>query len=561
MKLIRLLLRDAPAATITAILAGVVSGAANAALLAIVNERLTGQVQVNSALLITFGVLILAAPLSRVLSSWLMVRLSQRAVHQLRMDLSHRILSAPLRDLERVGHHRLQAAIHEDIGSLAVALAGVPLLCIHSAIVLGLLVYLGWISLFALGLLVGFAVLGIAVYYLSAVAAIRHQRHAREHSDALHDGYLGVIRGTKELKLHGPRRVAFLEHLEGLGRKLQHYNVAAATTYSIGGSWTQMLAFVALGVVVLGGGLLPVELGPETLTTYTVVILYLLTPLQVLVNAVPDLAAAEVAHEKTRELGLSLLEGRPDPERTTPQPVGFQRIDLVGVSHRYRAPTGKDTFTLGPVNLSLEPGQLVFVIGGNGSGKTTLAKLLVGLYKPESGEVRLNGEPVEEGQWERFRQHFSAIFSDFYLFDTFLGLENQDLDARAQDHLRRLQLEEKVGVSEGGLTTLDLSQGQRKRLALLTVSLEDRPVLVFDEWAADQDPLFRDFFYRRLLPDLRDQGKTAVVITHDDRYFDIADRVVKLEYGSVVLDQEGDFEASPEALGGAPSLAGTKGVG
>ncbi|HEY9737473.1 MAG TPA: ATP-binding cassette domain-containing protein, partial [Trichocoleus sp.] len=171
-----------------------------------------------------------------------------------------------------------------------------------------------------------------------------------------------------------------------------------------------------------------------------------------------------------------------------------------------------------------------------GSGKSTLAKLLVGLYSPEAGKVCLNGSPITDQTREAYRQLFSAVFADFFLFEKLLGIDLADLDGEAQTYLERLQLAHKVRVSQGTLSTLNLSQGQRKRLALLTAYLEDRPIYLFDEWASDQDPYFREIFYHQLLPELKQRGKTVLVISHDDRYFMVADRILKLEYGQVVSD-------------------------
>jgi putative pyoverdin transport system ATP-binding/permease protein len=206
---------------------------------------------------------------------------------------------------------------------------------------------------------------------------------------------------------------------------------------------------------------------------------------------------------------------------------------LEGVTHRYFREKENEVFTLGPVNLSFTPGELVFLIGGNGSGKTTLAKTIVGLYAPESGRILLDGQAVTDTTRPGYRQLFSAVFSDFYLFDKLLGVTVGDLDDAARAVLEDLQLAHKVKIENGVFSTLDLSQGQRKRLALLVSYLEDRPFYLFDEWAADQDPLFKDVFYRRLLPQLKAKGKTVLVITHDDRYFHLADRYIKLDFGQV----------------------------
>ncbi|MBD0347011.1 MAG: ATP-binding cassette domain-containing protein, partial [Coleofasciculus sp. Co-bin14] len=176
--------------------------------------------------------------------------------------------------------------------------------------------------------------------------------------------------------------------------------------------------------------------------------------------------------------------------------------------------------------------------GGNGSGKSTLAKLITGLYIPETGEIQLDKQPINQQNREWYRQHFSVVFSDFYLFDRLLGLDKTDLDTQAQDYLKQLQLERKVTVENGKLSTTALSQGQRKRLALLTAYLEDRPIYLFDEWAADQDPVFKEIFYTQFLPELRDKGKTLLVISHDDRYFYLADRIIKLDYGKVAYNKQ-----------------------
>ncbi|MET7772927.1 ATP-binding cassette domain-containing protein [Nocardia sp. NPDC005366] len=191
-------------------------------------------------------------------------------------------------------------------------------------------------------------------------------------------------------------------------------------------------------------------------------------------------------------------------------------------------------FRLGPIDLVFEPGQITFIVGGNGSGKSTLAKLITGLYVPRSGSVALNGEKIDHENIEWFRQNCSAIFSDFHLFEDYLGFDRPGIDDEVHRYLEELQIAHKVTVQNGRLSTIALSQGQRKRLALLTALLEDRQIYLFDEWAADQEPRFREVFYDEILTDLKRRGKTVIVITHDDRYFDRADQLVKLDFGRVV---------------------------
>jgi putative ATP-binding cassette transporter len=194
------------------------------------------------------------------------------------------------------------------------------------------------------------------------------------------------------------------------------------------------------------------------------------------------------------------------------------------------------SFTLGPLDLTFYPGEITFIVGGNGSGKTTLAKLIAGLYIPQTGEIRVDGKPVTDKNRDDYRQYFSVVFTDFFLFESLLGLRTPELDEQARQYLVDLQLNHKVQVSDGVLSTIELSQGQRKRLALLTAFLEDRPIYVFDEWAADQDPYFREIFYFNILPVLKARGKTVLVISHDDRYYHVGDRIIKIDYGQFVYD-------------------------
>ncbi|MGE0969412.1 cyclic peptide export ABC transporter [Klebsiella sp. WOUb02] len=200
--------------------------------------------------------------------------------------------------------------------------------------------------------------------------------------------------------------------------------------------------------------------------------------------------------------------------------------------YRYQGEDG-ERFTLGPLDMRFSPGELVFIVGGNGSGKTTLANLLVGLYPPDSGAIVLNGRAVADDQQEGYRQLFSAVFNDFFLFDDVAFVHERTAE-QVNHLLQLLKLQHKVRFAEGRFSTTALSQGQRKRLALLQAWLEERPLYLFDEWAADQDPEFKAVFYLELLPMLKAEGKTIIAITHDDRYFHLADRIIKLESGRIV---------------------------
>jgi len=360
----------------------------------------------------------------------------------------------------------------------------------------------------------------------------------RESRAALFGHFRALTEGIKELMLNRFRREEFLSsELECTAHRLRDHNFAATKQYLSAEAWTQGLFYGLIGVTLLVfPGLF--TLSGESLRGYVFAMLYMVAPMWGVIGMIPTLSRGHVALAKLDELGLE-LDGVQEKESTASTSLmvggGQQRIDIRGVIFQYGSGNGSDRhFVLGPIEATFETGEIVFVIGGNGSGKSTFVKMLAGLYPPQTGVIRLNGEPVSAGNQEWFRQHFSVIFSDFFLFKKLLGIAPSVAQGSAHECLRALQMDHKVRIEDNAFSTVDLSQGQRKRLALVTALLEDRPFCVFDEWAADQDPQYKQIFYGHLLQDLRRRGKGVIVVTHDDRYFHLGDRVLKLEEGKLV---------------------------
>lgn len=545
MKLILFLLRCSSGVrysrTIIALVAltGVIGGAGSTALLAIINSALTSRHHASGSLVWGFVAVCLVNSLGRIVSQVLLLRLTTGVLFKLRLQICRRILSVPLRELEKTGPHRLLATLTDDIPMISGTLSGLPILCTQFTVLICSIAYLLWLSGTIFLVIIAFLAMGITIYQIAVRRALYHNRQARAHLDTLLKHFRGLIEGTKELKLHRRRREEFITgHLEVTSDSLRQRQISAATIYIYANYWSQILAFVIIGLLVF---LLPtlMTIDLPILTGYTLVFCYMLGPLQTLLTSLPGLSQASVAVGRVEELGLSLASSSNEPLAPAPedqQSLDWTSLELVGVTHTYHRERQNSNFMLGPIDFVLHPRELVFVTGANGSGKTTLVKLIAGLYIPEAGEVRLNGQLVTDENRDDYRQHFSVVFSDFYLFESLLGLSKPELDARARDYLTRLQLDHKVEVKGGVLSTTALSQGQRKRLALLTAYLEDRSLYVFDEWAADQDPLFREIFYYQLLPELKARGKTVIVISHDDRYYSVADRIVKLDYGQLGSD-------------------------
>jgi putative pyoverdin transport system ATP-binding/permease protein len=509
---------------------GVLSGLTSTALLALVNDALgTNQ---YSHIIWGFWGLILLSLFTSILSRYLLLSLSQSAIHRLRLRLSSSILSAPLRQLEEMGANKLMATLTEDVGAIGNAAFSLPFICIDLVLIIGCLAYLYWLSWQVFWIVLGFLIISIALAQFLITKGYKIFNAVREENDRLFSHFRAITDGIKELKLNSPRRTAFFQdELTTSSLTLKNYTIKSFSLFAITIALGDFLFFLVLGFVVF---ILPQILPVTTsiLSGYVLTIIYLARPLQAMLEILPGLSQASVALQKVETLGLSLASNQEETSPTTAAPF-FQKVELRGITHTYHREREDNNFILGPIDLVLHSQELIFIVGGNGSGKSTLGKLLSGLYIPEAGNIYLDGLMITETNRESYRQLFTAIFSDFYLFEKLLGIQEENLDLHAKKYLEALQIDHKVQVKDGVLSTTELSQGQRKRLALLTAYLEDRPIYLFDEWAADQDPIFREIFYQQLLPELKNRGKAVIVISHDDRYFHLADQLIKLDYGQL----------------------------
>jgi putative pyoverdin transport system ATP-binding/permease protein len=539
MKFLALISKYSRTIVLLSIVTGAISGLCKALIIALVNQVLNPHNPADNVLLLGgFVTLCLVEALSRFTAQGLLTHLGQKAIFDLRMRLTRQLLATPLRRLEEMGQPRIMAALTDDISTISNTLIGVPILCMQIAVVVGSLVYMAWLSFQTALVVLGFVVVGGTLFQLAIGKGFKYLKEAREQQDAMMKHFRTMLDGAKELKLHIQRRYNFLTQVfrpsaEAFRRSNFNGNLIYAATGSFG---YQLIFYTLVGLLIF---LMPRVTGVDTktLTGFTLALFYMLIPLGDILVLFPSLTRANIAMDKINSLGLSLsaLTNGEESTPTTPA-VTMDQLELAGVTHSYHRDSDNKSFLLGPIDLTFQPGELIFLVGGNGSGKTTLAKLICGLYTPEAGEVRLNNEPVTDETRDSYRQLFSVVFSDFHLFENLLGLESQGLDRRADGYIKQLQLNHKVQVQDGALSTIELSQGQRKRLALLTALLEDRPFYIFDEWAADQDPFFRDVFYLQFLPELKAKGKTVLVISHDDRYYSLGDRIIKLDYGKTEFD-------------------------
>jgi putative pyoverdin transport system ATP-binding/permease protein len=517
--------------------AGVMSGLLSAGVLALINQVLHHPSDHSLLVMLGFVVLVAGKLLSNLWSQLLLVRFSQDTILDLSLTLCAKIVRAPLRRSEQRGAANILVTLTDDVSWVTWAIQCFPQLIMNAAMVLGCGFYLAWLSWGTLLGVVGVTLIGAMGYQWLHTSAFSIINAAREARAELFRHFRSLTDGLKELLMHRARRHEFVDQeVRRAAEAYRRTNMQATRMNALAESWTQVSFYSLIGFIVF---LFPslVTVSSEALTGYVLAVFYMMGPIWGIIAALPTIKRGQVALENIERLGVSLDVGHEDVEML--ESVGLEAgippiLQWNDVVFSYGKEKEVETpFTLGPVSLELHPGELVFIIGGNGSGKSTFVKVLTGLYQPSQGNVTLAGAMITDANREWYREHFSVVFSDFHVFNKLLGQSDAQAKSLAPQYLRLLHMDQKVTVHDRTFSTLDLSQGQRKRLALVTAYLEDRPIYVFDEWAADQDPQYKEIFYKTLLPDLRERGKLVVVITHDDRYFHLGNQVIKLEDGKV----------------------------
>lgn len=517
---------------------GLLSGLLSAGVLALINHVLHHHSEHTLLLALGFVGLVAGKILANVVSQMLLVRFAQDTIVDISLSLCAKIVRTPLRRSEERGPANILVTLTDDVSWVTWSVQCFPSFLMNVALVLGCGVFLAWLSWSVFLGVAGVAVIsGIGYQWLhtSTRRLIEASREAR--ADLFHR-FRSLTDGLKELMMHRARREEFVnQEVRGAAEYYRETALKERRIRALLGVWTQVSFYSLIGFLIFFFPSFATS-SPEALTGYIVAVIYVMGPISSLLDIVPTLERGQVALDNIERLGISLdavLDNVQVGAVVNREPEATPIVQWNKVEFSYGAVKDVDTpFSLGPISLELRPGELMFIIGGNGSGKSTLVKVLAGLYQPLRGEVKLSGMTITDDNREWYREHFSIVFSDFHLFNKLLGHPDAQVETLVPQYLRLLHLDQKVTVRDRRFSTLNLSQGQRKRLALVTAYLEDRSIYVFDEWAADQDPQYKEIFYKTLLPDLRARGKSVIVITHDDRYFHLGNQVIKLDDGKVV---------------------------
>ncbi|MCL6588801.1 MAG: cyclic peptide export ABC transporter [Firmicutes bacterium] len=472
-----------------------------------------------------------------------MLIITNNIVYFKRITLLNRILKACYQKFEALEDGKIHAGLNYDtevVSNFAnLVIGGVT----SFVTLIGCLVYMGLLNIYGLFASIVLIAIAAGLHTYAGKNAQKYWEQTRDIQNHFFRFINDLVGGFKELYLHSKKRDDFAVDMQETCKLYRDKRLSGEfkmiNVFIIG-------EFLFIFVIASAGFLFPSlfpEMSAADLRTYILLFFYMTGPVNGVLGLIPGIIQFRISWKRIQGLldEISLIELPAGPEESESRDHNIS-LQLEGVTFRYHNQNGEE-FSVGPVNAGFATGEITFITGGNGSGKSTLAKLITGLYLPEQGVIKINGNPVSTSN---LSQHFSAVFSDFHLFEKLYGIESRSKQEIAQQYLKVLKIADKVQIENGVFNTIRLSTGQKKRLALLVCYLEDRPIYLFDEWAADQDAEFRKFFYQVLLPQLRERGKCVIVISHDDRYFDLADQLIKMEMGMIVEQKKNTPAMSQE---------------
>lgn len=494
----------------------------NIAILMYINEQILTLALPNIKTILVFGFLLILFLIFAVLSRAVISILGHNFVYNIRLKMVRDILNAKFESLNKIGKSKLLASLSSDINSLSMGFGAIPEALQGIFVLIFTLGYIGYLSLVAGGFVMVWLVVMVLInFYFMKKAYYFFNKH-RAGEDILYKDYSECIEGFKEFSINSSMADYFLNTKFIPNAKNMKFNIVNANIYiAFVSNFLSAMILGAIGIIfyaTLAHGLIDFK----TATTIAIAILFVRSPLIMALSALPSIQKAKIALKKLNSLKL-------DQNQICSEYFNFsnwQKIEFKNVNFSY-----ENGFGLKNINMQINRGKTIFITGVNGGGKSTLFLLILGLLTPKSGEILVDNIKIDSSNLSCYKNIFSVVFSDFYLFDEFLS---NDID-KIKSLLKIFDLDEKIKIDNKKIYTKELSMGQRKRLALISALLCDRKLLLLDEWAADQDPKFRAIFYDEILAYLNGLGISVVLISHDDKYFNRADEIYKMENGKIEL--------------------------
>ena len=510
--------------------------------LSFINNELVSLKEFDTFVAVKFIVVLLLFFASAISANISLTNFGHKFIYELRYQSVKQILDTPNSVINEIGKAKIIASLNNDIKTITFAFMSATGFIQSLVFIICASIYLCVIApkiFIFLSIWIG-ATLFINTLFMKKIHL--YFKYSRVQDDALQKHYDDIVEGHRELSLNRARASVCFDELNFTGDKKRQNMVKADIYHALSDNFTNIMLLGSVGLCVF----LCVAFDWASLQTalsISLTILFLRGSFMSMVGSIPAALSAKVSLEKIMSLNINKFkEGFKFDDSLSDN---WQNIKIKDINFNYTH--GK--FSLKDVNLEIKRGEITFIIGKNGSGKSTLINLLCGLMRPSSGDIYLDSTKIDERNLQSYQAKISAIFAEFYLFSQTLSHNGFASQSEIDELLALLEIDKKVSVIDNKLSTTQLSTGQRKRLSLLIAILEHRSILILDEWAADQDPLFKRKFYKEILPFLQSKGISIIAVSHDDSYFDVATRIILVKDGFVrELDEGERISAAKDAV-------------
>ncbi len=535
--LFQLLKKEEPQAFKSILYMALISGVANGTLLGIINKGSAAaeNKEDKGLYLLLFGLAMWVFIISKKWTLTKATALIEDIVRDVRVRFADKIRRSELQIVENLGKGEVYTKVSQETSQISQSAILIANACQESIMLLFCLMYVAYLSLPAFFVTVVSIAIAVFIYFIHEKGIVQELRNLANKEGRLLDSLSHIIDGFKEIRMNTEKSNDLYRDFTSKAIDAEESKTRISVKFATDIMFSHVFFYTLICIIIF---LLPqfVDTYEDVVIKLTAALLFIIGPLEMIVAAVPVFMRSNVALKNLYDLEETLDLHLPDEEDFDKENQkifkNFQNIQFKNYSFSYLSPDGQPTFSVGPFDFNFKRGETVFFIGGNGSGKSTVVKLLTGLYPKSNGILKIDQSEVTTRTRNPYRNLFTCIFSDFHLFDKFYGVDDVD-EVEANRLIEIMDLKDKTKFENGKFTSIHLSTGQRKRLALIISLIEDKEIYVFDEWAADQDPHFRKHFYEVILKELKAKGKTILAVTHDDKYFHVADRVIRLNYGEM----------------------------
>lgn len=534
--LLRMIFTESNESVKTTILLTILSAFSSIALIFIINmaadQASDPQKSVNLRYFALFMIAFIIFFISKRVSFVKSMAIVENIVKNLRIRISDKVRYANLESIESIGLAQIQTRLSTD--TLTVSNASYIMISAVQGIMMFFfgMIYILYLSRSAFFLTLGGLIAGILVYKFYNDIVVKQIDKSIKHDDMFFKSLLNIIEGFNELKINRKKSDAVIHYHSIIVKENELVRNSTNEVFANSSILIQFFAYLLLGCVVF---VLPQfsNSHSDVVTKLVSVLIFMMSPIDMITGAVPTYSRANRSAHFLQQLEVEIdkmADYSPYEEK-----YDFKTFDKIAVSQmyfHYKDEDGKPLFGVGPFDFETNKGEILFIRGGNGSGKSTIVKLFTRLYRADGGFIQVDKTIINHHNIKNYQNLFAMVLSDFHLFDRMYGIDNIDLD-RLNHLLQEMDLIKKITYKNGRFSNINLSTGQRKRLALVMALMENKPIYVLDEWAADQDPEFREYFYMSILPELKAEGKTVIAVTHDEKYFHCADRIIKIEDGQI----------------------------